>query len=80
MNNVKGTTCAYCGEQTTDVAVSGQRCINKNSSALYPYLICHACYTILGPPKYLTSADRIKGKQIFWEKVDKNLRKKKWSE
>ncbi len=35
MNNVKATTCTYCGEQTTDVAVSGQRCINKNSSALY---------------------------------------------
>ncbi len=80
MNKRESSHCAYCEEQTTDIAVSGQRCISKKSSELYPYFICHACYSVLNPPQYLQNAERIRGKQLFWEKVDKNLRKKKRAE
>ena len=77
MNKGESSHCAYCEESTTDIAVSGQRCISKKSSELCPYVICHACYSILSPSNYLQNAERIRGKQIFWDKVDKNLRKRR---
>ena len=77
MNKIQTLYCAYCREQIVEAVLSGQRCISKNSVELYPYQICQACYSILNQANYLKNAEKIKNKQIFWDKVNKNLRKRR---